>query len=164
MNVQPQLLQIPLDPQDVVYTPDWAARDMVEYFKPSGSILEPCKGGGVFLKYLPSNTDWCEIEQGRDFFAWIKPVDWLFGNPPYRMFGKWMYHSFEIAENIVYLLPLDKPFISGKMMRTMKAWGRVKHMRFYGMGTELGFPMGFAVGALHFQKGYHGDMSWSWYE
>jgi hypothetical protein len=30
-----------LDPQDVVYTPDWVARDMVEYFKPSGRILEP---------------------------------------------------------------------------------------------------------------------------
>ena len=46
---QPQLLQIPLDPDDVVYTPDWVAKDMVEFFKPSGRILEPCKGDGVFL-------------------------------------------------------------------------------------------------------------------
>jgi hypothetical protein len=68
MSVQPQLLQIPLDPGDVVYTPDWVARDMVEFFKPSGRILEPCKGDGVFLKYLPPHAEWCEIQEGRDFF------------------------------------------------------------------------------------------------
>ena len=38
---------------------------MVEFFKPSGRILEPCKGDGVFLKYLPS-AEWCEIQEGRD--------------------------------------------------------------------------------------------------
>jgi hypothetical protein len=159
---QAQLLQIALDPQDVVYTPDWAVQDMVNYFQPSGRILEPCKGMGAFMKHLPADTMWCEIAEGKDFFAWNEQVDWCFGNPPYRMFGKWMYHSFAIAKDIVYLLPLDKPFISGKMMRTMKSWGSVKHMRFYGTGTELGFPMGFAVGALHFQKDYHGAMSISY--
>jgi hypothetical protein len=82
MNAQPQLLQIALDPRDIVYTPDWVARDMVEYFKPSGRILEPSCGDGVFLRHLPPETDWCEIEQGRDFYAWTKPVDWVFGNPP----------------------------------------------------------------------------------
>lgn len=69
MTSQPQLLQIALDPGDVVYTPDWVARDMVEYFKPSGRILEPCAGDGAFLEYLPG-AEWCEIEKGRDFFAW----------------------------------------------------------------------------------------------
>jgi hypothetical protein len=158
---QMQLLQIPLDTQDVVYTPEWAARDMVQFFKPSGEILEPCKGEGVFLKYMPS-AKWCEISEGKDFFAWNEPVDWLVGNPPYRMFGKWMYHSMEISQNILYLLPCDKPFISTKMLKQMALWGRIKHMRVYGNGTKLGFPIGFAVGALLFQRGYHGPMDISY--
>jgi hypothetical protein len=83
-----------------------------------------------------------------------------------RLIGALVIRLIECLESgcitVVYLLPLDKPFISGKMMRTMKSWGSVKHMRFYGTGTELGFPMGFAVGALHFQKDYHGAMSISY--
>jgi hypothetical protein len=94
---QPQLLQIPLDPGDVVYTPDWVARDMVDFFKPSGRILEPCKGDGVFLKYLPPHTEWCEIQEGRDFFKWSEPVDWIVGNPPYAGFGEFIKHSMTIA-------------------------------------------------------------------
>src|SRR5688572_19937792 len=141
-------MMIPLDQKDVVYTPAWAAEDMVNFFKPQGRILEPCKGAGAFLKFLPDHTEWCEIEEERDFFAWSSPVDWCFGNPPYKTFAKWVYHSMAIASNICYLAPCDKPFISAKMLRTMRRWGRLKHMRVYGMGTELGFPVGFAVGAL----------------
>ena len=29
---------------DVVFTPDWVAKDIVDYFKPTGIILDPCKG------------------------------------------------------------------------------------------------------------------------
>jgi hypothetical protein len=157
--MQPQLLQIALDPQDVVYSPHWVVRDMVSFFQPSGRILEPCKGDGAFLKCLPDGTDWCEIAEGKDFFAWYERVDWLFGNPPYRMFGRWMYHSMAIASEIVYLLPCDKPFISWKMLKTMRDWGSIKHMRVYGTGASIGFyNVGFAVGALWFSKDYHGPM------
>jgi adenine-specific DNA-methyltransferase len=52
-GTQPQLLQIALDKKDVVYTPDWVARDMVDFFKPTGRILEPACGDGAILKYLP---------------------------------------------------------------------------------------------------------------
>lgn len=55
---QLQLLNIALNEKDIVYAPDWVARDMVEFFRPS--ILEPCKGDGVFLKYLPA----AELLQG----------------------------------------------------------------------------------------------------
>lgn len=164
MTTQPQLLQIPLDEKDVVYTPDWVAKDMVEFFKPSGRILEPCKGDGVFLKYLPKHTEWCEIQEGRDFFAWSEPVDWIVGNPPYRMSGKFMRHGMKIANNFVYLIPCDKPFISYGMIETVNNWGGIVHMRTYGTGSKLGFPIGYAVGAIHFQRGYTGPMYSSIYE
>jgi len=65
---------------DIVYTPRWVAEDMVNHFKPFGNILEPCRGGGVFMEFLPPNTEWCEIVEGRDFFEWETPVDWVVSN------------------------------------------------------------------------------------
>lgn len=149
-----------LDQKDVVYTPEWAARDMVEFFKPTGRILDPCKGNGVFLRYLPPSAEWCEITEGRDFYQWSKPVDWVIGNPPYKQMLKWVRHSMSIAANICYLIPLDKPFISIAFIQMMAQWGKIKHMRAYGTGNKLGFPIGFAVGAIHFERGYFGPM-WS---
>ena len=155
---QPQLLQIPLDLGDVVYTPDWVARDMVEFFKPSGRILEPCKGDGVFLKYLPPHTEWCEIQEGRDFFAWSEPVDWIISNPPYRTFDDFLTHGYRVARNCVWLVPLKNFFTAH--LRILRAWeyGWLKNMRIYGTGGRLGFPMGNSIGALHFQRGYTGPM------
>jgi hypothetical protein len=152
---QPQLLQMALVADDVIYTPDWVARDMVDYFKPTGRILEPCAGDGAFLRYLPG-AEWCEIEKGKDFFKWRTAVDWLFGNPPYSVFSEWMTHSMAIAKNICYLIPLNKPFNSGKMIKEWNNYGGIIHIRYYANGGELGFPIGFACGAVWFQRGYTG--------
>jgi hypothetical protein len=38
-------------------------------------------------------------------------------------------------------------------------WGGIREILIVGNGRkELGFPVGFAVGAVHFQRGYRGDM------
>jgi len=29
---------------DVVFTPDWVAKDIFDFFKPTGVILDPCRG------------------------------------------------------------------------------------------------------------------------
>ena len=155
--VQPQLLQIPLNDKDVVYSSDWVARDMVEFFKPSGRILEPCKGDGVFLKYLPG-AKWCEIQDGKDFFAWDEHVDWLFGNPPYTILNKWMQHSYSIAHDIVYLIPMNSPWNSMGRLKSIAKFGGMVHTRAYGNGSIFGMDYGFAVGAVHFQRGYTGPM------
>jgi hypothetical protein len=157
MTTQPQLLNIALTPQDTVYTPDWLARDMVEFFKPTGTILDPCKGEGVFLKYLPT-AEWCEIEQGIDFFKWTEQVNWVIGNPPYSMFSKWLGHSMNIADNICYLIPLTRLFNSGYFIKRLARWGKIKHMRYYADGDDLGWSIGFAIGAVHFKRDYFGPM------
>lgn len=153
---QPQLLKIALDPRDVVYTPDWVAYDMISYFRPTGSILDPCAGDGVFLKYLPENTFWCEIEQGKDFFAWNTPVDWMVGNPPYKLIKPWLEHSFTYSSNVLYLIPMNSPFNSMERMRIILKYGNIKAIRAYGNGSLFGMDYGFAVGAFHFQKDYKG--------
>lgn len=154
---QPQLLQMALDPVDVVYTPDWVARDMVDFFKPSGRILEPCAGGGAILKYLPG-ADWCEIEKGRDFFAMREHYDWIISNPPYSIFADWLRYSFKVANDIVYLVPIIRNFVSTRIMKDISIYGGVKHCRVYDESNFKGWSINFAVGAVHYQKDYRGPM------
>jgi hypothetical protein len=162
MTSQPQLLQIALDPRDVVYTPDWVARDMVEYFKPTGRILEPCKGDGAILGYLPG-AEWCEIAEGRDFFAWNEPVDWIVGNPPFRQFNKFLLHSYSVAMNIVYLIPADKPFNALPRARMISENGGILHMRYYVDGGQMGMPeIHRPMAAFLFQRNYRGCMGTSY--
>ena len=62
-----------INPNDIVFTPDWLAKYIVGMFEISGKVLEPCKGEGAFLKYLPPNTDWCEIVDGKNYYDYKKP-------------------------------------------------------------------------------------------
>lgn len=138
---------------------------MIAFFGPSGKCLDPCRGDGVFFDRLPVNgREWCEITEGRDFLAWRGAYDWVIGNPPYSESAKFTYHAMEIGANILFLLPCDKLFISDKMLKTMRKWGFPRHMRVYGPGNRIGFPIGFAVGAMHLEKGWGGAMSFSFAE
>jgi len=149
---------------DVVYTPAWCAEDMVRHFAPTGRILEPCKGEGVFLDYLPDGTEWCEITEGRDFFDWTEPVDWVISNPPYSLTRKWFRHSYEIADHLVYLIPLRNVFSGYGFVREIHEFGGIREIRTYGTGGKLGFPMGNAVGAMHVQRGYRGETAFTFYD
>jgi hypothetical protein len=160
LKMQPSLFHIPAE-SDVVYTPFELAKDMVDFFQPSGSCLDPCSGHGVFLDLLPAGSDWCEITKGRDFYAWGKLVDWAFGNPPYSHYSAWMRHSMKVAKNIVYVMPVYKVFASGKFLSDLFQWGGIRHIRRYGTGTDWGFPFGHALAAVHYQAGYTGSTSWS---
>jgi len=160
MLQQAQLLHIALDPKDVIYTPDWVAADMVSFFQPQGKILEPSKGEGVFLKYLPPETEWCEISEGKDFFKFAKSVDWIIGNPPFKQFDKFLLHSFSVAVNVVYLIPADKPFNALPRARMIAENGGIVHMRYYVDGPQMNMPeIHRPMAAFHFQRGYFGAMS-----
>ena len=159
---QMQLIQDALTKSDIVYTPDWCARDLIAYFKPSGKMLEPCKGEGAILKYMPT-ADWCEVTEGRDFFAYNKQVNWIITNPPFSMFKAFLSHGLSISENVVYLIAIRKFFTGMPTVRIARDEGWIKHIRIYGAGSRLGFPIGNPVGAIHWQRGYSGDTSWSWY-
>lgn len=157
ISTQPQLLHIPLVVSDVVYTPDDVARDVVEFFKPTGKILEPCKGDGAFMRYLPPDTEWCEISAGRDFFAEHRHFDWIIGNPPYSDWDGWMSHSFEIADNIVYVMMPYTLFNSMKKLRAIAKYGGIRTFYMLGRAGTIGMmDVGFLVAAVHFQRNYRG--------
>lgn len=148
---------------DIVYTPKWCALDMINWYSPSGTILDPCRGGGVFYDNLPETKYWCEIRDGKDFFDWTKRVDWIISNPPYSNFKEWLNHSFSVADEVVYVIPVSKAFSAYGIVEDIRRFGGVKHIRYYGTGTRVNFPMGNTVGAVHFSKKYTGAINVSFY-
>jgi hypothetical protein len=149
---------------DVVYTPAWAAMDMVEHFAPSGIVLDPCRGLGAFHDLLPDGSPWCEITDNRDFFAWTEPVDWVIGNPPYSLTRAWFRHSYKIADHLCYLVPLRNVFSGYGFVKEIHEFGGIRELRVYGTGGRLGFPMGNAVGAFHVERGYSGQTAFTFYD
>lgn len=142
---------------DIVFTPSEIAADVVGWFEPTGRILDPCRGGGVFADLMPG-CDWCEIRDGRDFFDWQERVDWIVSNPPYSIFLKWLNHSMRIADDIVYVIPLFKVWQSALVIDAVRRWGGIVETRVLGSGRRIGFPFGFSCGAVHFRRAHTGDM------
>lgn len=72
------------------------------------------------------------------------------------IFESFLAHSFELANNVVFLVPTNKIFQRQKIMYMINKFGKIKGMRIYGSGTSVGFPFGFSVGAFYFAKNYKG--------
>jgi len=148
---------------DYVQTPDWCARDMVSFFNPTGTVLDPCRGENrVFHNIL--QCDYAEITEGLDFFAVNKHYDWIIGNPPYSIFNKWIKHSYKIGKNIVYLLPTFKVYNALSLMRLYYDKGHIRHIRLYDTGKNIEWSRSRPICAVWFQVGYFGDTSYSKYD
>jgi len=149
---------------DRVYTPDNVAEDMVRYFAPSGRILEPARGEGAIYRFLPPGSDWCEIIEGRDFFAFTDKVDWIISNPPYSLLREFSRHAFSLADNIVWLIPADRYFRAWRFVLETYEYGGLQTLRWYDSGGRIGFPMGNPVAALHWRRSYSGPINVSFWE
>lgn len=149
---------------DKVYTPVHIAQAIINdiEFKIVGKVLDPFRGKGAFYDNYPEGVekDWCEIDDGKDFFDYNEKVDWIVSNPPYSIFSKVLEHSLEICDNIVYLIPINKLTSSFTRIKRLMAWGGIPHVILMSP-KEIGFPFGFAVGAVYFKKGYTGPTTFS---
>jgi hypothetical protein len=139
--------------RDVVATHARVARAIVERYRPSGRVLDPCAGDGAFRDLIPGCL-WCEIAVGRDFFSWGEPVDWIIGNPPYSILNRWLEHSFVLANDVVYLLPIAKVFGSRVRLRQIARYGGIVEIWAPWTGRDVGFALGWACGAVHFRRGH----------
>ncbi len=144
---------------DVVMTPEPIAKVVVEHYNPTGSILEPACGTGNILKYLPE-AEWCEISKGKDFFDFNKQVDWIITNPPYSIYDKFLEHCFEVADNVVLIVPIAKAFKSLKTESIIEDYGGLKEIWLMGGGNSLGFNFGFPSGCLYYKRDYRGDIKY----
>ena len=157
---QAELFHAPVE-KDIVYTPAWLARAIVDHFRPEGDCLDPCRGAGAFHSLLPAGAEWCEVAEDRDFFLWDKLVDWIIGNPPYSCLLGWIRHSFKVGRNVVYLMPLHRVFASYEFVEEIRRYGGIPEILIVGTGSTAGFPFGHCLGVVHYQKDYIGPTSWS---
>ena len=94
-------------PNDKIYTPPQIVDILLKYIDPdSQTILDPCRGGGAFYDKLPSEKRlWCELDEGKDFFAFKRNVDTIISNPPYSQLTKWLDHSLTLAKKqVIYII------------------------------------------------------------
>ena len=141
------------------------AKLIVDYYKPSGFCLDPCRGDGAFFNALPEPRDWCEIRGGRDFLKYTRKVDWIITNPPWsgRVYRPISRHAFELAANVVFLIRLQNSLYT-----------YLRHVDFLENGHGLkeivlvdwkdaGFPTeGFALAVVHWERGYRGGTAWTY--
>jgi len=158
MDIQKELFEKTIDPKDVVYTPRSVSKGIIDFLSPYGICLDPCKGDGAFYDYLPEGKQYCELKEGKDFFDYRGDrLDFIIGNPPYSIFKEFLEYSFEIADNVSYLIPTNKVFQRQIIMEMINKYGGIKSIIVYGSGQLIGFPFGFSVGNFHFKKDYKGE-------
>ncbi len=147
---------------DVHYTGDAVARAVVEHFSPSGRCMEPFAGEGAFLRAMPSDSLWCEIAKGRDFFNFQEPLDWIVTNPPFSILTRVFEHSFSIAQNCVFVIPISKYWSSAPRLQLARSYGGLAKVLHLGTGRQIGFDIGFPFAAMHFRAGYRGPIEQAW--
>jgi hypothetical protein len=143
---------------DDVQTPLDLAGRLIDYFQPSGCVLEPCCGEGNLLHYFPVNAEWCEIKRGRDFFAWKEPVDWIITNPPWSQIRPFLNHAMKVAENIVFLMTINHVWTRARLRDIRGAGFGIKEIVLVEMPAT--FPQsGFQLGAIYLARGWAGPVT-----
>jgi hypothetical protein len=122
------------------YNPEWS----------EGSVKTPIFQTSTFV--------FRSAQEGKDFFDWNEPVDWIIGNPPYSIMNQWLTHSLKLADNIVYLIPIAKLFGSKARLKQVRDFG-IREIWSPWTGRAIGFEFGWACGCVHLQRGYHGGVN-----
>lgn len=137
---------------DVVMTPEYLAKKLVNYFKPKGKGLEPCRGTGNIYKYL-KNADWCEITENKDFYEYNKQVDYVFTNPPWSDIKNFLTKALSVSKSDVYFLcTINHLWTKSRQKLIRDAGFYVKEILCFETPKE--FPQsGFQVGMIHLKKG-----------
>lgn len=106
--------------EDNIYTPKEMALAIVRTLKPSGIILEPCRGKGGFTDVFSEENlefEWCEITDGIDFFDKKETnASWMITNPPFSKVTKFIKKSVELGiPNIALLVTVNTIWMNGKL-------------------------------------------------
>ena len=145
---------------DEVQTPLPLAQLLVGHFRPRGRVLEPCRGDGNIYRFLPRDSAWCEVNEGRDFLDCKDKADWIITNPPWSRIREFLLHSMSLADHVVFLMTVNH------------AWtrARVRDVRDHGFGFReicvvdmpASFPQsGFQLGAVYWQRGWTGPVTFT---
>lgn len=144
---------------DRVFTPRDLARRIVERLNPhiARSILDPARGQGAFFDCFPArlHRHWCELDDGQDFMAWTRRVDWIVTNPPFSRFRDFLTHTHEIANNVVFLASLSNFTTRYRIAQVRRAGYDVRLILL--VPTPEHWPnSGFQVAAVWLQRSWIG--------
>jgi hypothetical protein len=158
-----------LSKNDKVYTAPPLPARIVKHFQPSGFCVDPCAGRFAFYDALPEPKDWCELPE-RDFLTYEfgRRISWLITNPPFSeaYFGI-AARAFAVADNVVFLVKLNVAIGTYARHRAWREAGHGLREIVYISWTDAGFvtedgvqksPEGFVLAALHWQRGWKGDV------
>jgi DNA modification methylase len=155
--------------RDCVNTPDDLAKGIVRHFLPqiSGRVLEPCEGGGAFTRAFAHHgiKDFLslEISRGLDFFAFHQSVGWIITNPPWSLARQFLKHAYEIADNVVFLIPLNHVVGLRVRIADMEQSGfGIKEILLCPTPPPPWASSGFQLAAIHLKRGYCGSITWGW--
>ena len=124
------------------FTPETAVIDLLKFipFESGDIALDPSAGvNKVWFNNFPCQKEYCEIEEGTNFFEYAGKCDWIVGNPPFTDFIKFLMHSPSIArKGFAYLIGHSRInqvtpkrlsileekgfYLSGIQICTFKAW------------------------------------------
>ena len=151
---------------DIVMTPEWLAKRVIDSLPIEGKVLDPCRGLGAFYNQLPGDKDWCELSEGKDFFEYTDKVDWIVTNPPWSIYRKFTQHAYSIADNVCFLVTIQHDLALKARLRDMQEAGfGIREV--YTIDTPKENPgdkpwpqMGFQLGWVWKQRGYTGNIKW----
>ena len=95
---------------DYYQTPEWCYENLPIDWSQFKTALEPCSGDDRILNFLQNKgveTDWCEIQKGKDFFDHDGEYDLVFTNPPFSLAQEFIEHSMTMAPTIIMLLRIN---------------------------------------------------------
>ena len=156
---------IPHGGDDRVYTPPALANKIVEYFNPQikGIVLEPCVGKGAFVRAInkfkhPIRK--CEIDKGSDFFDFTEKVSWIITNPPWSLARRFAQHSYEISDNIVFLITVNHFMgLKARRLDMERAGFGIKEIVYVDTPPKPWPQSGFQLAAIHIKRGYKGKIT-----
>lgn len=145
--------------KDLVMTPEWLAKDIIEHFNPSGIILDPSRGEGSFYDNFPGeNNDWCELGEGKDFLTYNKKVDWIITNPPWSKMQQFLEHGMKVADNIVYLTTINH-YTTKRRIRDMRKYNfAIVEIYCVPTPTKPWPQLGFQLAAVHTKRDHNGEI------
>jgi hypothetical protein len=155
----------PLAPKggdDRVYTPPELAVAIVDHFKPSGKMLEPCAGKHAFsnamFKWSECPVDCCEIDVGTDFLkADLGKYQWIITNCPWSQTRQFLKRSMELSDNVVFLCLVNAFFMKARQRDMQEAGFGMKEILFVPTPPKPWPQTGFSLGAVHIQREWTGD-------
>lgn len=156
---------------DIVMTPPDICKAIVEHFRPTGIVMDPCAGTGNFIhafKNYGCNIDVdvnnilaCEINTDlvqnnysiiyNNFFDYNGYVDWIITNPPWSGIKLFLEHAMEVADNVVLLFTINHLWTKARMRMVYARGFIIREICVFNAPKELN-ASGFTVGCVHLTR------------